>query len=926
MENLLKPNILIVCESESKVESLQVLLAQVNAEIFMSLSVQSAINLVALHDIALILIDLEIQEGEGLAFANEVCRSSRNPELSILFLITPEKGTGWRFNGCPCRSFDIISSPVDPVLLRTKVTLFLSLYSARFDLENQSRKLQITDEYLQSFLENGSQGVWDWNVQTGEIILSPGWQATIVCKPGEIHAKEWPCINLVHPDDLVGLTESMKAHLEGKTATFRAEHRIKTKTGEWLWVLNRGKIVSRSEEGHPLRAIGTFHVITDFKLMEKDLRNAKDQFHDMAARIHVGVYKFRWHVNGDMSFDYVSDRFCTLLGVDSQAVLRDAYIPFKVIHPDDLEGFIKLNQEVRKALTPFLWIGRLLIEGKTRWFHIQSSPQLQANGDSVWDGVVIDITERKLLENALRDARSAAEQANQEKSYFLASMSHEIRSPMNSILGMVENLRVSPNLSAKERELLKVAEKAGESLTELIDDILDLSKIESGQINLESVKFVLGEEIRHVIAMTQNNAFSKGNEIICNLGPDLPPYVRGDPKYLRQILLNLLNNSINFTHNGRITLRIESLPGEKMRFLITDTGIGIPNDQIDTIFQPFTQANASPSRRFSGTGLGLYICRKLVEKMEGSISVQSTLGKGSVFQFTIPMPCIGEIKQSFSPAASQKEPLKPCHSNHEHSKISLKILLVDDLPDNRLVVTTYLEGTSHVIKEAESGVEALKLFEKESFDLILMDIMMPDMDGLETTRRIRDIEAVKGNPRTMVVALTANAMLGDMEKSLAAGCDMHLTKPLRRSSLFDILSRFLQSHQDSKHSKKSSTDTDSSLDSTLTDAKDEVIQFNVLERMRQEAGPGFVRILELFIKNLPGRIDALANAIHANNSEALKQAAHKLKGTSATFGALIFSSLCKELESSSPERSIEILEKIISEGKLIEKELKTFLK
>ncbi|MBF0141087.1 MAG: response regulator [Magnetococcales bacterium] len=270
----------------------------------------------------------------------------------------------------------------------------------------------------------------------------------------------------------------------------------------------------------------------------------------------------------------------------------------------------------------------------------------------------------------------------------------------------------------------------------------------------------------------------------------------------------------------------------------------------------------------------------------------------------------------------------PIHppSNEKQPERSLKILLVDDVPDNRLVVTSYLEGTPHTVKEAANGLDALALFAAESFDLILMDIMMPEMDGLETTRRIRAIEAARGIPHTMVVALTANAMLDDMEKSLAAGCDMHLAKPLRRSSLFDILVRFLLARQDGIQSNQAHEAPPLLRAPDNRRVQVELINYSVLERMKVETGAGFVRIVEMFIKNLPGRIDALAKAIQDNNEQALEQAAHKLKGTSATFGALRFSGLCHELESSSPDKRQELFNKIVSEGHRIETEMQDFLR
>ncbi len=426
--------------------------------------------------------------------------------------------------------------------------------------------------------------------------------------------------------------------------------------------------------------------------------------------------------------------------------------------------------------------------------------------------VLRDITERKKAEEAQR-AKAIAEAANRAKSTFLANMSHEIRTPLNAILGMGELLLDAP-LTAEHKQFLETSNQAGEALLALINDVLDLSKIEAGQMSLEWVNYDLIELLNATVGILTLKAREKDLPVILEVGEGVPRRVSGDPGRLRQVLINLLNNAIKFTETGSVTLAVDTSAGERLQFNVIDTGIGIAGEKLEAIFQPFTQADASMTRRFGGTGLGLSICRRIVAMMGGEIRVESRLGAGSRFYFTARLPV---VRPGAEPPPAPKPPapsLKKDRRNRDRRRGDQRrgdrrkgnrrraerrltarrrelpaILLADDSEENRLVIQGFLKKFPCRLEVVENGLQALEKQATGFFDVIIMDIQMPEMDGYEATRRIRQREKNRNQRRAVIIALTAHALKEDQEKSLAAGCDFHLNKPVRRKVLLEILER-----------------------------------------------------------------------------------------------------------------------------------------
>lgn len=584
----------------------------------------------------------------------------------------------------------------------------------------------------------------------------------------------------IHPEDLSQLTnlgQSLKTLSPGDVITF--EFRVKNDQGEWRMLRDRSTIFASDNGGHPLQILGTIVDITSRMQIENDLRESVELYQLLANNVTDIISKHTL----DGQFLYISPACEQLLGYSPDELIGRKIA--EIVHPDDLDKLEAINPtEVRQddVVTTTYRVKRK--DGDYIWLETINRVVKETDDDAAIEIVAVsrDISERKQAQEALESAKELAETVNQAKSEFLANMSHEIRTPLNAIIGMT-SLLFDTDLSLEQRDYVETVRGSGDSLLAVINDILDFSKIEAGRMELEQQPFDLRDCIETALDLVAQRAAEKRIDLAYFIGEHVPSMLIGDVTRLRQVLVNLLSNAVKFTNIGEVVISVTSQPLDanvhEIFFAVKDTGIGIPKERMNRLFEAFSQVDASTTRKYGGSGLGLAISKRLVEIMGGHMWVESKLGEGSTFQFTIQSraaPSQGRIHRRGT------QPL--LRGKH--------VLIVDDNATNRLFLMRQLEIWGMTHKAASNGIEALELIdENKDFDIALLDMQMPEMDGGTLAMEISRLTGVPAIPMIMITSL---GMREDLPGSISySGV---LNKPIKPIQLYNALTNALR--QDSQ--------------------------------------------------------------------------------------------------------------------------------
>jgi PAS domain S-box-containing protein len=514
-------------------------------------------------------------------------------------------------------------------------------------------------------------------------------------------------------------------------------------------------------------------------------------------------------------------------------------------------------------------------DGRRFTNELRIAPVLGADGRLLaFVGIQHDVSARKRAEREVERARRAAERANREKSDFLAFTSHEVRTPLHGVMGTL-SLLLDTALDAEQRAYAETARRCGATLLQTVNELLDLSKIEAGKLEIHPEPFRLADVVKDVLDLLAPAAAEKGIELSASLDHLLPAAMVGDPLRIRQVLMNLADNGVKFTHRGSVELRLAALPEGRVGFAVTDTGIGIPPKLRAKLFTRFTQADQDGEP--TGSGLGLAICKRLVALMGGQIAVDSTPGRGSTFFFDLPLPAVpasGTAPTRLAPRVASVAPAPLAHG---------RILLAEDGKANQLVAAAILRKAGYTVELARDGAEAVAAAESGDYDLILMDLRMPLMDGYAATRAIRDIRGTRG--RVPIIAMTASVMPGDAERCMEVGMDGHLAKPLDRLELLAAVEKVLESRP--RRPRVALPAPEPGLAPPLLDRE-------TLEELRAAVGPGRLpRLISVFAAETKDRV----RRMHGLTDPArVEDEAHSLKAAAATFGAIALRDAARDLE------------------------------
>jgi PAS domain S-box-containing protein len=752
------------------------------------------------------------------------------------------------------------------------------------DLQNEKQKLALANKIARI-------GSWEWDLVTGKVTWSDELYELHGLEPAKGPFSFRELLSYIHPDDRDRVWGVMTKSMQTlKPVNFYYRVIWNDRTIHTFYSI--GEVVV-NEEGKPVKVVGTRQDVTE-RIQEEELQKlamvATQSFNSVIIASREGF------------IEWVNEGFTKLTGYSLKEVKNTHG---EVLRKGEQTG-ISLDTEhyskvIRRKIPVTYESRNYSKDGKEYWTITTLTPVLDSSG-KVGRIIAIDtdITQRKQMEEDLRKANNIAddllektnkvifdlkqakkelEETMQVKEQFLANMSHEIRTPMNAIVGFTQ-LLLKTNPTAEQKQYVDIIKSSGANLLVIVNDILDFSKLHSGKINFEQIEFNLSATINSLIELLVPKSVEKKLKLYTYIDENIRDTIVGDPTRLNQILMNLLSNAIKFTKQGEIRIRVDKVHEDnqniELMFSVSDTGIGIPEEKLPTIFEAFTQASSETTRKFGGTGLGLAIVKQLVEQQKGAISVNSKLNKGTVFSFTL------SFKKDLGDKKMQKviyeEPVKALPSQ------GLNVLLVEDNELNAILAEKVLRDWNWKVETTDNGFTAIERIKQKEFDVVLMDIQLPDLDGYETTRRIRkELESSKKD--ITIIAMTAHALLGEEEKCLEAGMNGYVSKPFEPEQLYlKILTalhintrtngKILTSNTQKEEVQEINKEPASPIENLN---KKKHTDLTYLRGLAKGSDSFIIQMLNIFIEQTPNAIDRMEKALKSKDWKTLRLIVHKIK-------------------------------------------------
>ena len=793
--------------------------------------------------------------------------------------------------------------------------------------------LRVSNWRLEQAQRIANIGSWEWDIVTNDLAWSDQIYRIFGLAPQEFGASYPAFLERVHPEDRSHVEESVRRAIEER-APYSIDHRILLPDGEIRTVHEQGE-VDFSPTGQPLRMLGTVQDVTALRKIEMDLQQSQEALSGILRISPEAIIV----CDAEMQISIFSGGAEEIFGYTASEVIGrtlNCLIPDRVRHIHDryIRDFAA-SKVVSKRMSERSEVAGLRKNGEEFPAEVSLSRLDTPNG-TVFTAILRDVTAQKAAQSELLEAKRTAEAASEAKSRFLANMSHELRTPMNGIIGTID-LLMRTDLDANQAKKLRTVHESAEALLSIIGDILDFSKIEAGELTIDKTEMSIRHVVDDVVATLTPIADSKNVVLTVFASPKLPQFVQGDPVRVRQVLLNLVGNAIKFSNTQEdrsceVTVRIEPRARQSdgkvvIRFSVVDSGIGIAEDQLANLFAPFSQAEASTTRRFGGSGLGLSICKNLVDLMNGDIWVQSRVGHGSTFTFELPFVVLSgkaTVSNGAVDADAESGDLDLPLERVDRSCVG-PILLAEDNIINQAVLEEQLKILGFDVRVASNGEEALRLLDQERFGLLITDCHMPEMDGYELAQEIRRRE--RGTTeRLPIVAITANVVQEQLDRCLVVGMDSYLTKPCSIDKLSNSLEKLLgvATNEESGHALFENAGRADASDKASTMPRDVNTEVSAqtdgpvdLDVLSQALGTDdharLMKMLSLFGESMADSLAELRQLFNARDARSFATAAHTAKGATASVGASRVSSMLKQLEKAALGEDWEQIEAMMPE-------------